>query len=180
MLIANHYRKTSIAEYIIYMWQIEDTIRACNFESEQVEASVISKFQIEKEQLNTVRAWYNGLIELMIEEGIKEKGHLQMVKNIVDDMNQFHLTLLNQVRDKKYMELFALARPNITLFQSKQDSVASNDIETCFVALYSLLLLRLKKENVTDDTNNAMTTFSNMIAYLSAKYLKVENGEEEI
>lgn len=178
MLIANHYRRNSIAEYILYMWQIEDAIRACNFEEELIESSIISKFQLDDEQIKPIRSWYTGLVELMIEEQIKEKGHLQMVTNIINDMNQLHFILLNQERDKKYMELFALARPNIHLFQSKQETPASNDIETCFIALYSLLLLRLKKQNVTEDTTNAMNTFSNMIAYLSAKYKLFEKSED--
>ena len=28
MFIANELRKTNIAEYLLYMWQVEDTIRA--------------------------------------------------------------------------------------------------------------------------------------------------------
>ena len=32
MLIAKQKRQENIAEYVLYMWQLEDMLRACNFD----------------------------------------------------------------------------------------------------------------------------------------------------
>ena len=44
MLIAQEKRKTNIAEYILYMWQVEDLIRAHQFNMDLIEQNLISQY----------------------------------------------------------------------------------------------------------------------------------------
>jgi hypothetical protein len=44
-------------------------------------------------------------------------------------------------------------------------------------ALYGLLVLRLKKEPVSDETVSAIQTFSQLLARLSDHYKKMKTGE---
>lgn len=46
MIIAQQKRKENIAEYLLYMWQVEDLIRAYNFDIDKIEANIISGYAI--------------------------------------------------------------------------------------------------------------------------------------
>ena len=45
MIIAQKKKKENIAEYILYMWQVEDLIRAYKFSIDEIEQNVISRFE---------------------------------------------------------------------------------------------------------------------------------------
>ena len=44
MIIAQEKRKSNIAEFILYMWQVEDLIRSSGFDIDRLEEIVIRKF----------------------------------------------------------------------------------------------------------------------------------------
>jgi len=115
------------------------------------------------------------LIDLMKLENISEHGHLKFIIRIIGKLNDLHIYLLKTKIEIKYHEYFTKAYPNIEEFRLKLNNPDGNDIEICFNALYALLLLRLKKTEISAETNNAMTTFSNLLAYLSVKYKQNQN-----
>lgn len=43
MYIASQKRKENIAEYLLYMWQIEDLIRANGLDIDRIQANVIDR-----------------------------------------------------------------------------------------------------------------------------------------
>jgi len=45
MIIAQEKKKTNLAEYILYMWQVEDIIRAYQFDITKIEENIIKQFQ---------------------------------------------------------------------------------------------------------------------------------------
>ena len=77
MLIAQEKRKTNIAEYILYMWQVEDLIRAHQFNIDLIEHNLISQYAQPAKIKNDIRDWYANLMLMMYREGIREKGHLR-------------------------------------------------------------------------------------------------------
>ncbi len=180
MIIAKQKKKNNIAEYILYMWQIEDLIRACKFDFDIIDKKIISQFNLDKNTLTEIRNWYKGLIEMMIEEGIKEKGHLQFINNIVNDLYRFHSALLKSDKHNKYQQLYLQASDNINVFKQKSQNKTINDIEICLNGLYAILLLKLKKEKISTETSTAVSTFSKLLAYLSQLYKKFEDGDLEL
>ena len=50
MLIAQKLRKENIAEYLLYMWQVEDIIRAYGCNLQQIKNEYISRFDCTDEQ----------------------------------------------------------------------------------------------------------------------------------
>ncbi len=181
MIIAKEKKKTNIAEYIIYMWQIEDLIRACKFDINEIDNKIISRYDVSLEQKKEIRNWYYGLIDLMLEENIKQAGHLQFVKNTIADLNRLHLLLLNSPDENKYKMLFAQTSPTINEFKAKSGDLNqdSSDIETCFSGIYALVLLRLQKAKITASTEEAIASFTKLIAQLAAKFHKEEQGDLE-
>ena len=46
MIIAREKRRNNIAEYVLYMWQIEDLIRANELDMQRLRATVIAQYKI--------------------------------------------------------------------------------------------------------------------------------------
>ncbi len=179
MIVAREKRKNNVAEYVLYMWQVEDTIRAFNFNINILEERLLSQFKQPHHVMDEIRDWYTNLILAMHEEGIQQSGHLQIVKSVIDEMNQLHTRLLITHLDPEYIHVYNLARENILSFRSKLGKSESNEVELCFFALYGLLLLRLKKKEVTEETLKAMNTFSTLLSHLSSAFKRMEEGKLE-
>ena len=60
MLIAREKRRTNVAEYILYMWQVEDMLRALALDIEQVDRHVVSQFRVDEKTKLEIREWYDG------------------------------------------------------------------------------------------------------------------------
>ncbi len=180
MLIAREKRKKNIAEYILYMWQVEDIIRANNFDLDKIEKTVINEFKQPEKVKGQIKEWYADLIIMMKEEGITRMGHLTIIKNVVNEVEDFHKKLLTKKGEEKYVGVYSWAKTNIDALKKKINDTSLGDVNTCLTALYGLLLMRLKRQNITEETNEAMTTFSNFMALLSAKYKQYEEGQLEI
>ena len=94
MIIAQEKRKTNIAEFILYMWQVEDLIRASEFDLDRVDEIVIRKFDLPRETLDEIRTWYANMITLMAEEKLVEKGHMSFLNKLIRELNDLHLRML--------------------------------------------------------------------------------------
>jgi hypothetical protein len=177
MIIANKKKKENIAEYILYMYQIEDLIRAFNFDIDKLEQNVFGSFTQDKEQKKKIREWYANIIQMMELEQIKEKGHLQIVKNIVNDLEDLHKTLLNNPTEIDYQKRYYKAAPNIAELAGKVQIKNPGETEIILHGLYTIMLLRLRKQEITPETKAAIDTFSNLLALLSKKYHEREKKE---
>jgi len=180
MITAKEKRYSNIAEYILYMWQIEDLIRAYNFNLDEIEKNIIAKFDQPADLKEEIKDWYIGLIEMMTSEKITKSGHLQLLKTTITDLYAFHLQLLNNKKEKKYSEVYNRAKNNIVEFQDKLEQRDNNEIYTCLTGLYAILLMRLQKREVFKETEMAIQTFSDLLAHLSVKYKMFEEGELDI
>jgi hypothetical protein len=170
MLIAEVKRRSNVAEYILYMWQVEDMIRAYKFNIDLVEENIISQFNHGDKIKQEIRNWYANIIVMMHTEDIKNKGHLGFIKKIMNELNDIHTALLKSEHETQYHKIYTHAADNIKEFKKKLQDQSLNDIEICFNGLYGLLLLRLQKKEVSAATQQAMSTFSNLLAVLSLKY----------
>ena len=177
MLIAQEKRKSNIAEYVLYMWQVEDLIRAYHFKMDLIEEDIISQFRQPENIRQEISNWYANLIVMMHEEGIRDKGHLSIVKETITKMNDLHLKLLHRNNDGQYLNYYHQAKINIDELKSKLPDSRTSDIETCLDGLYGLLLLRLKGKEINRETETAMQTFSNLLAMLALRFKQVEEGE---
>jgi len=177
MITSSQLRKENIAEYILYMWQIEDIIRAYNFDINKIEKNIISSYNVSEDLKNEIRNWYANLILMMHEQGIREKGHLSFIQGIIDDLNDLHNYLLKKGEDREYLIYYNRAKENIDDLRRKSGDYNFNDVEICLIGLYGLLLLRLQKKEVAKETEEAMKTFSNLMALLADRFKKYEKGE---
>ncbi len=180
MIIAQEKRKTNIAEFILYMWQVEDLIRSSMFNFSHIDKIVISKFSLPDETLNEIRTWYTNLITLMIDENIQERGHMSFLTNLIRELNDLHLRLLHSADEKKYQQIYQKASENIKSFKQKSPETYYSEIEVCLTGLYGYLMLRLQQSQISAETKTAMTSFSNLLAALSTRFREIEEGLKEL
>ncbi|MBQ4394652.1 MAG: DUF4924 family protein [Paludibacteraceae bacterium] len=142
-------KKDNIAEYILYLWQMEDYLRAF---PEQAGATK------ELSELN----------EMMHREGIVEGGHLQLAKNALDELENLHADLLNE--DAMYRAAIIRLTPQLNLLKAKTDRPTMSDIEACLVLLYQIMLLRLQKKEISPETASVQQQATQVLQFLSRTY----------
>ena len=178
MYIASPKRKENIAEYLLYMWQIEDIIRANDFDLDKIRRTVIDpQTQLDETQKKQLAEWYESLIDMMRREDVTQQGHLQLNKNVLIQLVELHSALLKDPRFAEYTKKFYEALPYIVELRGKAGEDRKGEIETCFNALYGMLMLRLKKREVSQETMDAINKISSFIALLS-HYFHLDEKEE--
>ena len=170
MFIASQKRKENIAEYVLYMWQVEDTIRACALDIDKIKEVVIDRFTLTDEQRHQMAEWYESLIDMMKREGKESAGHLQIVKNTIASIADLHHTLLNDPKFPEYGAEFYKTLPFIVELRAKAGDNAVGEIETCFTALYGVLMLRIQGKEVSPQTSAAISHISHFLAVLAHYY----------
>lgn len=178
MIIASQKRKENIAEYLLYMWQIEDLIRANNLDMDKITHNVIDRYQLDNQQHKDMTEWYESLIDMMRREGVMKSGHLQMNKNVITSMAELHQRILKDPKFPEYSAEFYKTLPFIVELRAKAGEERTGEIETCFTALYGMLMLRLQNKEITPDTAAALKQISHFIALL-AHYYKL-NDEDRL
>ena len=180
MIIAQEKRKSNIAEFILYIWQVEDLIRSSQFDIIRLDENVICKFNLPPETIGEIRTWYENLITLMLEERLQKKGHMSFLNQLIRKLNDLHLRLLQSPREEKYRQIYQHARVNIQDFIKKSSDTYSSEIEACLTGLYGYLMLRLQQTEISPETREAMTSFSNFLAALSTRFRELEEGRLEL
>ena len=170
MIIASQKRKENIAEYLLYMWQIEDIIRANNLDIDRIMTNVIDRYNISPSQRKDMTEWYESLIDMMRRENVEKSGHLQLNKNVMIQLIDLHQALLKDTRFADYTAEFYKTLPFIVELRSKAGDNKSGEIETCFNALYGMLMLRLESREITPDTQKAIQQISRFIALLAHNF----------
>lgn len=178
MITASQKKKENIAEYLLYMWQIEDLIRANGLDLDRIETSIIDRYEgLSDEQRTRMREWYESLIDMMRREDVVEKGHLQLNKNVIIALEDLHRRLMKDPRFSAYANQFYATLPYIVELRARSGAEKPGEIESCFNALYGVLLLRLQGKEVTGATLEALRQISKFLALLSAYYKKDFNNE---
>ena len=142
-------KKNNIAEYILYLWQIEDYLRAF---PEQAEAN---------QELHD-------LSDMMHQENIMEGGHLQLAQNALTELEDLHNDLLDQ--EATYRAAMIRLTPALNILKSKTDRPTMSDVEACLILLYQIMLLKLKKSPISSETEQVQKQATQVLQYLSKTY----------
>ena len=172
MYISQELRKSNIAEYLLYMWQIEDTIRAFDCSLSRIRHEYIDRFDYTDEQKEDVADWFGHLIRMMNEEGCREKGHLQINRVTLQQLVDLHAQLLDSSKFPFYQSEYYKVLPYIVELRNKGAHREENEIETCLNSLYGVMMLRLQKKEISPDTQRAVKEITTLIGMLSDYYKK--------
>ena len=176
MLIAQQKRKENIVEYILYLYQVEDLIRALQLKMPAIEKQLISRYSVDEKTRQKISGWYKNLVIMMEKEGIREKGHFQFLINQINDLNELHLKLMETAADENYLRMFKSVSGLITELQMKGNR-ANNDLQLALDAVYGYLLLKIQKKEVSIDTTEAIKRLTNWMNALSKLFRDYETGE---
>lgn len=171
MFISQQLRKKSIAEYLLYMWQIEDIIRVYDVNLTRIRREYISQFDYTDEQKEELTDWFGNLVRMMNSEGKRESGHLQINEIVLQAIAELHARLLQSTKFPFYNAEYFKVLPFIVELRRK-GSKEENEIETCFNALYGVMMLRLQKKEISPDTQHAIEEITTLIGMLSDYYIK--------
>ncbi len=174
MFIAQQLRKQNIAEYLLYMWQTEDVIRAFNCSLSRIRNEYIERFDYTEEQKAEEEDWFGDLVRMMNQEGKRDKGHLQINAILIQDLGELHVQLLQSSKFPFYSSEYYRVLPFIVELRQRGDKDIS-EIETCFNALYGVMLLRLQNKPISPDTEHAIKEITTFLGMLSDYYLKDKN-----
>lgn len=180
MITASAKKRENIAEYLLYMWQIEDLIRAYNLDIDKIEENIISKYaNLDDAQRKSMKEWYESLIDMMRREGVEKSGHLQLNKNVLIDLRSLHNRLMKDPKFAQYAAEFYNTLPIVVEIRSKAGENKKDEIESAFDALYGILMLRLQGKEISEETLEASKQISRWLALLAEYYKKDYNNELE-
>ncbi|MDE6442801.1 MAG: DUF4924 family protein [Muribaculaceae bacterium] len=178
MITASAKKRDNIAEYLLYMWQIEDLIRAYDLDIDKIQANIIDKYSaLSETQKKEMRDWYESLIDMMRREDAVKSGHIQLNKNVIISLDDLHKRLLGDSKFASYSAQFYHTLPIIVELRAKSGENKAGEIETCFNALYGILMLRLQGKEISEETKQAAAQISKFLALLSHYYKLDYNNE---
>ena len=171
MFIAKSIKQKSIVEYLLYMWQMEDLIRAYDCSLTRIRKEYIDRFDYTEEQKDDEEDWFGDLIRMMNQEGKREKGHLTINEVLLQDLGEMHVRLLQSSRFPFYSAEYYRVLPFIVELRQK-GSKELDEIETCLNALYGVMLLRMQQKPISPETEHAIKEISTFVGMLSDYYIK--------
>ncbi len=142
-------KHANIAEYILYLWQIEDYLRA--FPEQAFDNTELME-----------------LADMMHTEGIMDGGHLQLAENALREMEDLHDELVQT--EAPYKAVILHLEPSLNLFKAKTNRPTMSDVEACLTLLYQVMLLRLKKQEISPETNTVVNDATQLLRFLSKTY----------
>lgn len=142
-------KRENIAEYILYLWQIEDYLRA--FPEQAMNSTELMEIS-----------------DMMHAEGIMNGGHLQLAQNALSELEELHDELYDT--EAPYRAVILHLEPALNLLKAKTDRPTMSDVEACLVLLYQVMLLRLQKKEITPETEVTIKDATQLLRFLSKTY----------
>ena len=180
MFVQKELREKNIAEYLLYMWQVEDMIRAAGLDSDRLYETVIKSSGRSEADCAEWKQWYDDLIEMMRVEGKTEQGHLQINENVLMLLEDLHARLLNSHKQPEYRDYYYKALPFIVEFRAKNHEQQNEELRDCFNMLYGVWLLKVQGKPVSAGTEQAVKAVSAFIGKLAVLYREDKEGTLEL
>ena len=182
MYIAQAKRKENIAEYILYLWQLEDLLRALQFSPEAIwNKLVLPQVSDDPHKQNDLLVWYMDICALLREEGKAQNGHLDHTLRLIADLHDLHTELLQAPAGEHYRTLYSALQSELVPLRAAAGKENISDIELAFRALYAVMLYRIKGDGSKENTNSEIIgLISPLIGELARIFHAVERGELDI
>lgn len=181
MFTASAKKRENIAEYLLYMWHIEDLIRANGLDIDKIEKNLIDPHtNLDPQQRKEMKEWYESLIDMMRREDVAQKGHLQLNKNVIIDLEDLNRRLLADPKFAAYSTQYYATLPLIVELRARSGEEKPGEIEACFNALYGTMLLKMQGKEISEQTTAAIAQISKFLALLAAYYKKDYNNELDL
>lgn len=163
MHIAKKLRSQSRSAYLIYMYQVEDLLRAYGLDADRISKEYLPRFGYDEQQMKEAREWYEALARMMKEEQKQQQGHLRVVQNTLDLLEDHHKELLADTDNQAYRQAYYKALPQIVALRTQGNNKQKGEMENCIDALYGATLLRMQGKELSLGTQNALKPISELL-----------------
>ena len=151
------------------MYQVEDLIRAYGLDVERIAAEYLPRFGYDEEQMKQAKEWYESLARMMKEEGKEETGHVQVVQNTLELLEDHHQELLADSDEQDYRAAYYKALPHIVALRTQGNNKDKKEMENCIDALYGATLLRMQGKELSAGTQAALKPISEFLGLIDNK-----------
>ena len=169
MFIAQKLRSQSVSAYLIYMYQVEDLIRAYGLDAERIAAEYLPRFGYDEKQMTEAKEWYESLARMMKEEGKEETGHVRVVQNTLELLEDHHQELLADSDEQEYRTAYYKALPHIVALRAQGNNKDKKEMENCIDALYGATLLKMQGKELSLGTQTALKPISDLLGLIDNK-----------
>lgn len=174
-IIAEKKKKENIVEYILYMYRMEDLLRAYQFNMEDINQYVLSHSRVSAEERAASSQWFYELANQMKGLGIEKEGHLPFLQRQVDDMANIHWQLIKT--DPGYFEVYKKTKPFLLeLIMAAGDKDPGHEVQIFLNCLYGLLLSRLNGRKIAPELLEAAAAFGEALGFLAAAYQEKDSS----
>lgn len=177
MKLSSQKRKDNVAEYILFMWQLTDLLRSIKFDERRIRELLVDPLSLPEKEAEEEIQWYRDYCRIIHEEGKDESGFPSITLYLIGELYDFHQRLLKEPDEDTYRMLAFNATPAIVSFREKVPYQLGNDMEYCFYALYSKLLMGMQKKEISKHTAESFAEITRMVGYLAKKFGQFERGE---
>lgn len=168
--------ENNLVEYILYLWQMEDIIRAFNFDIDAIEKNYVNPTVQDEVLARRETTKIQMLAIQMHEEKVVKKGHPERTLRYMAELESLHQLILNEAQDKDYLAIHKKAIPFIEDFiKNKSGNPKMPHTEACLSIMYGLLMLRLQKAEISQDTQVAAEVTRKQLAFLASYYNKLKD-----
>ena len=151
-------KKDNIAEYILYIWQLEDYLRAFPEAAEQ------------NEELGNI-------FQMMHADDVMDGGHVQLAQIALKELELLSDDIIAQ--EATYKAAMLQLTPSLNLLKARTDRPTMSNIEACLVLLYQIMMLRLQGKPISAETQAVQQQATSILQYLSKTYYMQDKLEEE-
>jgi hypothetical protein len=136
---------------------------------EEIEQYVVSHYPVTEKEKDSIKTWFAGLASSMQQQELMQKGHLQELQELVQQLLALHYQLLKT--DANYVSIFHLVKPHLLeAVEAAGTEEIGNEIQICLNGVYGLLLCRLLGKKVSDRQLEAAEAFGNVLSHLNFSY----------
>ena len=170
MLVAKKLRGQNITAYVIYMFQVEDVIRAYGLDVDRIVAEYLPRFHYDEAQTKEFAEWYVGLVRMMHEEGCERAGHVQVVRNTILLMTDRHQELLHDAKQPFYSAAYYKALPSIVDLRTHGADKEKGEVENSLEDIYGATVLKMQGREISTETQVALQPITHWLELLAQLY----------
>jgi hypothetical protein len=176
MLLAEDKKKTNIIEYLILIYQMEDLVRACNFDIDVLMDKFIHPHVNDEKIIVDYRKWYGSILQDLKSFNRQKHGHTSEVYEIQMELFYLHNSLLTVTPNDDYIKVYTESQEHINAFRDKTP-MQLNDVDLCIYALHMKLLLKLKGKEINEESEKSFDKMRFLLASLAKAYHKMKKGD---
>ena len=173
MTTAEEKREQHIVEYILYVWQMEDLVRAVGLDLGGLRNHLSSAYA--GDRLEAELVWFGELIRALRSENKTGSGHVSSLDEVMIELTYLHQTLLNVLKDEEYRSAVEKAKPHIAAM-AERGAEQRTELDAMLVALYGWLVLRMGGKSVYPETEESLAVIRDWANLLGGRYIRMRAG----